>query len=108
LTDENQAEGQMSENGEYKEYTNLQDFTYGIDSRYYHNFTNNEIKLKVIIHGIELYAKTNFTFTKEGDPGTNGTDIICKIVASKDDNIVPGWLIADYKRGTYNWDNMIV
>ena len=110
LTDENQVSEQVDPQAEYKEYTNLQNFTYGIADDYAYNKTNNEIKLKVIIHGIELQAKTNFTFIKEGNPGTNGTDIICKIVAFKNNERVPGWLIGKYKNGTktYNWDSIIV
>jgi hypothetical protein len=35
-----------------------------------------------------LKKKTTFTFTKDGEPGTNGTDIVCKIVpnAPNDEN----------------------
>lgn len=110
LVDKNQVEGQIDPQADYREYTTLQNFTYGIADRYNHNKMNNEIKLKVIIHGIQLETKTSFTFTKQGDPGTNGTDIVCKIVATYGAKRMPGWLIARNNNGTktYNWDKLIV
>ena len=29
---------------------------------------------------MNLVAETDFTFVKEGEPGTNGTEFVCKIV----------------------------
>ena len=29
---------------------------------------------------MNLIAETDFTFVKEGEPGTNGTEFVCKIV----------------------------
>ena len=34
---------------------------------------------------MNLVAETDFTFVKEGEPGTNGTDFICKIVPNTND-----------------------
>ena len=49
---------------------------------------NNNIELTVFYKGLFLKKKTTFTFTKDGEPGTNGTDIVCKIVpnAPSDEN----------------------
>ena len=41
---------------------------------------NNNIQLMVKYKSLILNATTAFTFTKDGEPGTNGTDVICKIV----------------------------
>lgn len=40
----------------------------------------SNITLKVTYQDLKLQAQTNFTFIKDGEPGTNGTDVICKIV----------------------------
>lgn len=62
---------------------------YHIASRYNLDKYNNDIELEVKYKDILLTAKTNFTFTKEGEPGTNGTDFVCKIVPNTDDNTKP-------------------
>ena len=73
--------------GEYYGYT---DFNYGITNRYNLEKTNNDIVLTVNYKDILLTAKTNFTFTKDGEPGTNGTDFVCKIVPNTENmGIVP-------------------
>ena len=73
--------------GEYYGYTDL---NYGIANRYSLEKTNNDIILTVNYKDILLTAKTNFTFTKEGEPGTNGTDFACKIVPNTEDTgIIP-------------------
>lgn len=41
---------------------------------------NNNIEVTVFYKGLFLKKQTTFTFTKDGEPGTNGTDVICKIV----------------------------
>lgn len=41
---------------------------------------NNNIKLKVQYKNLKLEAQTQFTFTKDGDPGTNGTGVVCRII----------------------------
>lgn len=42
--------------------------------------SNNTITLIVQYDGDILTATTNFTFIKDGEPGTNGTEYVCKIV----------------------------
>ena len=41
---------------------------------------DNIIDLKVIFEGYTYIDAANFSFVKDGEPGYNGTDIICKIV----------------------------
>jgi hypothetical protein len=41
---------------------------------------NNTINLNVKYKTLNLNANTSFTFSKDGEPGTNGTSIICKII----------------------------
>lgn len=69
----------------------LKDITYQIADRYDISKINNTIELEVILPGqIEpLIAQTALTFIKEGEPGTNGTEFICKIIPNVINNIIP-------------------
>lgn len=53
---------------------------YDINDRYNVKSTNNTIQLTVNYKGMNLVAETDFTFVKEGEPGTNGTEFVCRIV----------------------------
>lgn len=53
---------------------------YTIRDRYDIKKSNNKIKLTVDYKDMNLVAETDFTFVKEGEPGTNGTEFVCKIV----------------------------
>lgn len=64
---------------DYQVYTNIPTFAYSIDDRYDLKKNVNYIWLVVKYQDIILSAYTNFTFPKDGDPGTNGTDIVAKI-----------------------------
>lgn len=44
----------------------------------------NNIELEVEYQGEQLSARTNFTFTKEGELGTNGTKYLARIVPRED------------------------
>lgn len=55
-------------------------FNYTIADIYDNSKTDNTIKLQVRYKDLVLNAETNLTFTKEGNPGINGTEIVCKIV----------------------------
>lgn len=50
------------------------DLVYGIQRVFYNNRNNNTIRIDVIYNGNTLFGTTSFTFLKEGDPGTNGTE----------------------------------
>jgi hypothetical protein len=45
--------------------------------------------LKVNYKGLNLFAKTDLSFTKEGASGTNGTDFVCKIVPNVTSGSIP-------------------
>lgn len=68
-------------------YDNLMTFTYGIQDRYNVSKRNNNISLQVQYKDMVLSAHTNFTFAKEGEPGTNGTEYLCRIVPNSTDNL---------------------
>ncbi|MGN0992884.1 MAG: hypothetical protein ACI4PE_03090 [Bacilli bacterium] len=61
-------------------YSSLLSISYTIQEKYAVSKTNNNIQLIVNYKGMNLIAKTNFTFAKEGDPGTNGTEFLCRLV----------------------------
>lgn len=73
-------------------YKNYMSLAYGISSRYDLNKVNNNIQLMVNYKGMSLYSNTNFTFVKEGENGTNGTEFFCRIVP----NTIPGRPIPVY------------
>ena len=83
---ETSYENYIIENGKniYNGYAIL---NYHIAGRYNLDKYNNDIELEVKYKDILLMAKTNFTFTKEGEPGTNGTAIVCKIVPNINDGV---------------------
>ena len=70
----------FEETEEYITYYGYKDFNFNISNQYSISKSNNDIDLKVIYQGQTITAKTNLTFTKTGEVGTNGTDYMCKIV----------------------------
>ena len=75
--------------GEDKEYYEQGDdifinnvFPYSNAERYDKEKTNNDIKLVVRYKNMLFEAYTDFTFPKDGDPGTNNTDFVRKISLS--------------------------
>ena len=58
---------------------------YTIRDKYDIKKNNNKIQLIVDYKGMNLVAETDFTFVKEGEPGTNGTEFVCKIVPNTQD-----------------------
>lgn len=66
-------------------YKNVLQLNYAIGNKYILSNNKNTIKLVVNYQNIILTAETDFTFTKEGEPGTNGTDLYCRIVPNTDD-----------------------
>lgn len=53
---------------------------YNINENYYANKDNNEIELQVRYQGLVYAAKTNLSFIKDGENGTNGTGYVLKIL----------------------------
>lgn len=89
-----------SENGEsagmdatesYKYYDNKLNLIYGIATKYNIKKQVNQIKLTVDYKGMSLTATTNFTFAKQGEPGTNGTQYLMKIVPNTKMSNPPLW-----------------
>ena len=71
-----------------KNNESMMTFAYDIAGSYNISKTRNNIQLIVRYKDMNLTASTNFTFTKDGEPGTNGTDFICKIVPNfKNENV---------------------
>lgn len=60
--------------------------SYDIVNKYNIKNSNNDIKLSVDYKGMVLETTTNFTFTKDGEPGTNGTEFVIKLVPNTSDN----------------------
>ena len=65
---------------DYKTVENELSIQYSIRDKYDIKKNNNTIQLIVDYKGMNLVAETDFTFVKEGEPGTNGTEFVCKIV----------------------------
>lgn len=80
---------------------------YKIKDNYSSKNTNNQIELEVNYNGKILKAKTDFTFLKEGESGTNGTDFVFKFVPDiQDGTRMPQYpTISFYSANNYiyNW-----
>ena len=76
----NQQSSGVDSTGNYEYYDNIPNFMYGIASRYNINAKRNQIKLTVNYKGTSLSAETQFVFAKQGEPGTNGTQYLVKLV----------------------------
>ena len=107
----------MTEDEEYLVFNDLQHFAYGIADRYYTDRTNNDIILEIWVDKRTVVtAKTNFFFSKQGESGTNGTGIVCKIIGVRDGKRVSGWLTNTIRKKLendnnvclYNWDSLQV
>lgn len=76
----------IDQNDDYKIYN---DYTlnYQIDNKYNVAKKNNNIRLQVTYKELSLTRDTDFTFAKEGDPGTNGTEFLCRIVPNTNNDL---------------------
>lgn len=87
-----------------------QQIVYKIKDNYSSYYTNNQIELTVNYNGDVLKAKTDFTFLKEGESGTNGTEYTFRFVP----DIVDGTKMPQYPTITfysasnyvYNWSRI--
>lgn len=80
-SDEQQQQPSLDDsNDDFCYYRNILNLPYNIATNYNINKQNNQIILNVKYKGKDVTARTNFTFTKQGQPGTNGTEYIVKIV----------------------------
>jgi hypothetical protein len=72
-----------------------------IAPNYKAQYDKNEIQLVLNYNNKVITAKTNFTFVKEGESGTNGTDFVCKIVPyTSADSIAPKYPTVIYNEYT--------
>ena len=76
----------IEKNEDYDLYKNNASLKMGIASIYNYNNTNNNIEARLVYNGIRLTASTNFIFIKEGEVGSNGTNIVCRIIPDTIDN----------------------
>jgi len=76
----------VEKNEGYDLYKNNASLKMGIASIYNYNNTNNNIEARLVYNGIRLTASTNFIFIKEGEVGSNGTNIVCRIIPDTIDN----------------------
>ena len=67
----------VDETGNY--YKDVKSIAYDIENYYNIDKTENDINLEVRYKNLILNTKTNFTFVKNGQPGTNGTDFVCLV-----------------------------
>ena len=63
----------------YDIYKDLPSFSYSIADQYDKDKINNDIRLNIRYKDLVFDAYTDFTFPKDGDPGTNGTDFVGKV-----------------------------
>lgn len=91
--------GTPSIDDEYEIYTGLSQFVFEIRNTYSAQKRNNDIILQVKYDDHIITTKTTLTFVKQGEIGTNGTDIICKLIPNDINNqaIVP---IVIYNKAT--------
>lgn len=75
----------------YKYYDNKTNLVYGIAQKYDIKKQRNQIKLTVDYKGMNLTAETEFTFAKQGEPGTNGTEYLVKLVPNSKMDNPPLW-----------------
>ena len=75
-----EATGNYQEKDGYGYYSNSLTFLYDIKKTYNIRRQDNQIELIIDYKDFHLTTKTDFVFLKEGQPGSNGTEYIIKIV----------------------------
>lgn len=98
---------QVSEEEPMSIIKGTQQIVYKIKDNYSSYLTNNQIELTVRYNGKVLEAKTDFTFIKQGESGTNGTDYVFRFVPDiQDGTTMPQYpTITFYSSNdyAYNW-----
>ena len=79
-------------------YFNAPELNFNIRENYNAAYDKNEVQLIITHNDKVVSAKTNLTFVKEGENGTNGTDFVCKIVP----NGIEGTITPQYPTLTFN------
>lgn len=81
------------------------ELSYDIAASYNYKKTNNTITASITYQGQRLTVSTNFLFLKDGDPGTNGTNYVCKIVPNvAEGKTMPDRVIYDVSHGRLNYE----
>ena len=88
---ENGLSSGMDATQTYEYYDNKTNLVYGIAQKYDIKKQRNQIKLTVDYKGMNLTAETEFTFAKQGEPGTNGTEYLVKLVPNTRMDNSPLW-----------------
>ena len=92
VNQENNTQEEQDEDIQFKKYYQVPSLMYGISNKYRVQYQNNQVKLFVKYKDMVFSAATRFTFIKQGDPGTNGTEYIVRIVPNiADDNDFDGY-----------------
>lgn len=91
----------IDETETYKYYDNVYNLIYNIAQRYDIKKQRNQIKLTVDYKGMSLSAETSFTFAKQGEPGTNGTQYLVKLVPNTLMENPPLWPMITRTGNTY-------
>ena len=73
----------------YSYYKNKSLLTYDIASQYSIKKQRNQIKLTVNYKGMIISKETAFTFVKQGQPGTNGTQYVVKLLPNTLSSVSP-------------------
>ena len=75
---------------------NSTELSFEVSKNYSYQKTNNQITASITYQEKTITASTNFLFLKDGDPGTNGTNYVCKIVPNVTDiEMAPNMIIYD-------------
>ena len=80
------------------------ELVFDIKSLYDYNSIDNQIRCQVDFNDTTRYANTNLTFTKVGNNGTNGTDVVAKIIPRVENTIYAEQPLTLY----YGTDNKIL
>ena len=103
LVDSNENPQGVEDN--YNVYQNSGVISYQLAPSFNYNYVNNQIKLVVFYNGEYTQTQTRFTFTKQGDIGTNGTEYIVKIVLNTQMNNPPQYPMITNVNGIKNFIN---
>lgn len=97
----------------YGYYSNSLTFIYNINKTYNIRKQDNQIELIVDYKDFHLTTKTDFVFLKEGQPGSNGTEYVIKIVPRNENDLPIVWSSANsdtffdvqvWKNGELYWN----
>ena len=99
LIDVSNAHGSGVDNADATtSYYNTPELNFRIRETFHASYDKNDVQLIIKYKDKVISAKTNLTFVKEGEVGTNGTDFVCKIVP----NEIEGTIAPIYPTLTYN------